>query len=375
MEWLLSHIALALRHVQIAPRRTFGEGRSDRCRIEGMQGRLGATPSDNVVHEPIVNELVSFRPHAFRLSAPGGSSRRNTPRTSVSTRSTPATEKRPRYALDGLRGRSAPFCSAYLQASRVLREAAMRITAMMGVRSGCGHAFIAMGHCFIKGTLESTSSHPASHPSRVPHTTLLSQQPPHRTTVAMETTAPAQIYPIQAFFANYPEFDYDAQAPFFEEFRRLEADLHWERKQREIAREELRDAMVRQFNSMYGTSADDLASWQLLCTALGMSPIPNDIKSCQRKVKATHVNLVDFIEAPLTGKPVQTFKSEAKLSKYTQETKKYFPRDNVNSGSLLRCLLRQIMNPNARRPPGKFGRREEATVATMEPVETPEVAQ
>ncbi|KAI0370260.1 hypothetical protein BV20DRAFT_1052600 [Pilatotrama ljubarskyi] len=191
----------------------------------------------------------------------------------------------------------------------------------------------------------------------------------------VETTAPAQLYPIQAFFANYPDFDYNAEAPFFEEFKRLETDLHWERKQREIAREELRDAMVRQFNTMYGTSADDLGSWQLLCTALGMSPVPNNIKACQRKVKATHVNLVDFIEAPLTGKPVQTFKSEAKLSKYTQETKKYFPRDNVNSGSLLRCLLRQIMNPSARRPSGiKSARKEEATVITIEPVVTPEVA-
>ncbi|KAI0676882.1 hypothetical protein C8Q78DRAFT_999989 [Trametes maxima] len=166
----------------------------------------------------------------------------------------------------------------------------------------------------------------------------------------MENPAPnPQLYPIRTFFANYPEFDYNPDAPFFEEYKRLETDLQWEQKQKEIGREELRDAMVRQFNEMYGTSADDLGSWQLLCTALGMNPVPNDIKSCQRQVKATHVNLVDFIEAPLSGKPVQTFKSEAKLSKYTQETKKYFPRDNVNSGSLLRALLRQIMNPHARR--------------------------
>ncbi|OSC99185.1 hypothetical protein PYCCODRAFT_1395651 [Trametes coccinea BRFM310] len=165
----------------------------------------------------------------------------------------------------------------------------------------------------------------------------------------MEPVNDTQLSPIRVFFANYPDFDYDEEAPFFDEFKRLQTDLRWEPKQREIAREELRNAMVQQFNVMYGTSVDDLASWQLLCTALGMSPVPNTIKGCQRKVKATHVNLVDFVEAPLSGKPIRTFKSEIALSKYTQDTKKYFPRDDVNSGSLLRCLLRQIKNPYAHR--------------------------
>ncbi|CDO74042.1 hypothetical protein BN946_scf185043.g92 [Trametes cinnabarina] len=178
----------------------------------------------------------------------------------------------------------------------------------------------------------------------------------------MDIIIDTQLYPIRVFFANYPEFDYDSQAPFFDEFKRLQTELRWEQKQRETAREELRNAMVQQFNVMYGTSVDDLESWQLLCSALGMNPVPNSIKACQRKVKATHVNLVDFIEAPLSGNPIKTFKSEVALSKYTQETKKYFPRDDVNSGSLLRCLLRQIKNPSAHRNlgMGKSGIRAQA---------------
>ncbi|KAH9853747.1 hypothetical protein C2E23DRAFT_93232 [Lenzites betulinus] len=171
--------------------------------------------------------------------------------------------------------------------------------------------------------------------------------------------APTNIYPIRTFFANYPEFDFNPDAPFFEEFKRLQKTL--DQGEKETARDDMRSAMVRQFNDMYGTNVDDLESWQLLCTALGMNPVPKDIKTCQRQVKATHVNLVDFIEAPLSGKPVQTFKSEQKLSKYTQETKKYFPRDDVNSGSLLRCLLRQIMNPHARRANGVKSARKEVT--------------
>ncbi|OJT13543.1 hypothetical protein TRAPUB_9897 [Trametes pubescens] len=159
--------------------------------------------------------------------------------------------------------------------------------------------------------------------------------------------AQTQTNPIRDFFAQYPDFDYDPNAPFFDEFKRMPGVLHWSQDERGAAREALRSAMVRQFNDMYGTNVDDLESWHLLCTALGMTPPPDDIKTCQRKIKATHVNIVDFIEAPLSGASIVTFKSELALSKYTKQTTKYFPRDDVNSGSLLRYLLRRIMNPPA----------------------------
>ncbi|EIW62098.1 uncharacterized protein TRAVEDRAFT_117909, partial [Trametes versicolor FP-101664 SS1] len=152
--------------------------------------------------------------------------------------------------------------------------------------------------------------------------------------------------PIRDFFAQYPDFIYDPDAPFFEEFQRMQRVLHWQREERDAAREELRSAMVKQFNDMYGTNVDDLESWQLLCTALGMKPPPADVETCQKKVKATHVNLVDFIEAPLLGESIETFTSELALSEYTKRTMKYFPRYDVNSGSLLQFLLRQIKNPS-----------------------------
>ncbi|KAI0334748.1 hypothetical protein GY45DRAFT_1039697 [Cubamyces sp. BRFM 1775] len=155
---------------------------------------------------------------------------------------------------------------------------------------------------------------------------------------------------IQAFFARYPSFDYDIAAPFFDEFQRLGKASRWKKPQWDQKRDELRGAMVKQFNAMYGTSADDLESWRLLCSALGMDPVPDDIKTCQQKVKSTHVNLVDFVEAPLSGRAVNRFKTETELSRYTKETKKYFPRHDVNAGSLLRYLLRQILRPNSRLP-------------------------
>ena len=68
----------------------------------------------------------------------------------------------------------------------------------------------------------------------------------------------------------------------------------------------------------------------------------------------THVNLVDFISSP--GERVRTFPSEEALSKYTRETSKYFPRENVYAGSLLKCLLRNILNPSQTRSGRGLGR-------------------
>ncbi|KAL1946952.1 hypothetical protein VTO73DRAFT_15056 [Trametes versicolor] len=175
---------------------------------------------------------------------------------------------------------------------------------------------------------------------------------------ARRSMAQAQTNPIRDFFADYPAFDYDPDAPFYDEFKRMLREMRWNQAQKKAVREELRSAMVKQFNAMYGTSVDALESWQLLCSALGMKPPPTDIRTCQRKVKATHVNIVDFIEAPLSGASIVTFESELALSEYTKDTTKYFPRNDVNSGSLLKYLLRQIIFPSTPVDrPGKPARR------------------
>ncbi|EIW62097.1 uncharacterized protein TRAVEDRAFT_115709, partial [Trametes versicolor FP-101664 SS1] len=175
--------------------------------------------------------------------------------------------------------------------------------------------------------------------------------------------------PIQDFFANYPDFEYNSKAPFLSEFKRMGKDLGWKTKEREAAMDDLRDAMVKQFNAMYGTRVDALESWRLLCSALGMNPAPKDIKKCHRVIISAHVNLVDLIEAPLSGQSVQTFDSEIELSAYTKPLRKYFPRNNVNTGSLLRYLLRQIKKPHPRRRrgDGKSPRKATAGKATTLP--------
>ncbi|CAE6420172.1 unnamed protein product [Rhizoctonia solani] len=108
------------------------------------------------------------------------------------------------------------------------------------------------------------------------------------------------------------------------------------------AREGFRDALALQFNALYGTDEDDLTSWQNLCCVLNLPNVPGELEACRNLVASMHVNIIDLIDTPVTQQPIVHFKSEEHLSIYTLHTGKKFPRDNVNSGDLLRFLLRQI---------------------------------
>lgn len=118
-----------------------------------------------------------------------------------------------------------------------------------------------------------------------------------------------------------------------------------ENKEREQASRDFKDALVQQFNFIYGTDVDDLTSWRTLCQIVRISPIPDTLKSCREAVKATHVNIVDLVDTKATGEPVTVFVSEVDLSEYTITTGKFFPRENAYAGGLLRYLLRRILNP------------------------------
>lgn len=64
-------------------------------------------------------------------------------------------------------------------------------------------------------------------------------------------------------------------------------------------------------------------------------------------MRETHVNLVDLIDSPTTGKAPALFDSEEALSEYTIRTGKYFPKKAAKAGGVLRYLLRQIDDPSS----------------------------
>lgn len=157
--------------------------------------------------------------------------------------------------------------------------------------------------------------------------------------------------PLDDFFATYPKFEYNSSASASSEFYRMCDEFDWDKgnKKREQAYLDFKDALVQQFNDIYGTDVNDLTSWRTLCQIVHVSPIPNSLESCREAVKATHVNIVDLVDTETTGEPVTVFVSEVDLSQYTISTGKFFPRDNAYAGGLLRYLLRRIINPRQER--------------------------
>ena len=57
---------------------------------------------------------------------------------------------------------------------------------------------------------------------------------------------------------------------------------------------------------------------------------------------------MDLVDVFGTDDHVQVFDTVQELSAYTRENGKYFPRDEIEAGALLKYLLRQINNPPVR---------------------------
>ncbi|KAB5593125.1 hypothetical protein CTheo_3427 [Ceratobasidium theobromae] len=152
---------------------------------------------------------------------------------------------------------------------------------------------------------------------------------------------------IQAFFSQYSTFEYNPSQPVMSEFERMCKIIDFKpfKSSQAEARKGMKDAMTKDFNALYGTDVNDLGAWQSLCRVLQFPTIPDNLVECQELVQATHVNIVDLVDTKLTGDPVIHFNSERELSIYTKSTRKFFPRDNINAGNLLRFLLRHIFCP------------------------------
>jgi len=105
--------------------------------------------------------------------------------------------------------------------------------------------------------------------------------------------------PLEAYFSQYPPFAYNPNKSPTSEFYRMCKFFGWRQcdttrearatekekaraREREKAHKSFKDALVRKFNSKYGTNANDIASWQLLCNRLGIFPIPNTLKECRQ---------------------------------------------------------------------------------------------
>lgn len=90
--------------------------------------------------------------------------------------------------------------------------------------------------------------------------------------------------PIDVFFSQFPCFGYNTTAPVWDEFEFLCQFNEWDDddyKKRQ-AKRQFKDALIREFGTLYGTDVDELWSWQKLCEALQISSVSDDVKVCRQ---------------------------------------------------------------------------------------------
>lgn len=87
--------------------------------------------------------------------------------------------------------------------------------------------------------------------------------------------------PIDLFFAKYPEFDYMRDKPLWDEFVRMGQHFKWQGQERTQLKSDFRDALVEEFNYVYGTDESSLESWAKLCQAMGLSA-PKTLKEAHK---------------------------------------------------------------------------------------------
>jgi hypothetical protein len=57
--------------------------------------------------------------------------------------------------------------------------------------------------------------------------------------------------------------------------------MDWNSEESQEARDHLNDALVLQFNVVYGTDETNLSSWHKLCRTLQISAMPSTVQSCK----------------------------------------------------------------------------------------------
>lgn len=90
--------------------------------------------------------------------------------------------------------------------------------------------------------------------------------------------------PIDLFFANYVDFDYNPRNPPSDEMARLQVHYSWRRNDPAAneAWNEYRQALVLEFEAWYGTDNDNLSVWHSLCRALQVQPLPTTCADCRQ---------------------------------------------------------------------------------------------
>lgn len=90
---------------------------------------------------------------------------------------------------------------------------------------------------------------------------------------------------LHEFFSQSQGFRYDSSRPVWSEFDRMcrQSGLNGKefKEEKHEVRKQLKDAITKQFNAIYGEDEHSIYPWQMLCQVLGVSPIPESIEECK----------------------------------------------------------------------------------------------
>ena len=87
---------------------------------------------------------------------------------------------------------------------------------------------------------------------------------------------------LDEFFASYPAFKYNRNAPSQEFYRMCDFfDCDWEDPERKKAHNSFKTALVLEFNSIYGAELDNMESWRKPYFALDIASLPEDVERNQ----------------------------------------------------------------------------------------------
>jgi hypothetical protein len=140
------------------------------------------------------------------------------------------------------------------------------------------------------------------------------------------------------------------------QFQALSTRMGWSNQQRQEAFAALQDALVQQFDDIYGTDETDIYCWQRLCQTLEVWPVPADITSCKQarlctcpfevtsdpsfqQVCSRHFTLWDVVDAGWTGCTVTCAPNRPSLLRYMASTNKYLPSDSKNVEGFLKAVI------------------------------------
>ncbi|KAF8155206.1 hypothetical protein K438DRAFT_1621998 [Mycena galopus ATCC 62051] len=153
--------------------------------------------------------------------------------------------------------------------------------------------------------------------------------------------------PLDSFFAGYPRFKYDSNAPVSAQYQALCRLYGFSRKPPHVSRvhADYQLALTQAFEAIYGKDVNNLGNLQSLSRVLEIDPIPQTVWACQAAIREVHVNLVDLVDWGKSGgraPPCKRFGTLDDLADYTRMTRKFFPQGKT-VGTLLKFLLRHIL--------------------------------